>query len=473
MQKSISIALSASLLVCNSSFAEDDAASWRNQRPEVPEARAPTLPVFQKTVLKNGLTLLLSEVNAVPVVSFNLVSKGGATYDPRTKAGLTSLTYELLEEGAGALDALAFSDAVADLGAGFSAGGGRDSGSVTISGLSRQADGMMKLLADAVMRPRLDAASFERRKQQLIATLVSQRGSPQGLAFEKVPALIYGADHPFGHPPSGTLESVQTLTHADVQAHYKAIFGPKHSALIVAGDMSLEQAKALAETYLGSWNTEALTPPTIPAVQAHVRTEVRLVNKAGAAQTMMIVGRPVFEKGHPDEDALTLANLIFGGTFASRLNMNLREAKGYTYGASSQAAFRNGVGVVLAYSALRADVTGAGLKETIDELARMKSQPATAEELSAARFGLVRSLPGKFEVASAMAGAAEGLFVYDMPLDHFSTLAARYNQVSLEAVQKAAETYLDPSPMQILLVGDAAQVAPQLEGLGYGKLVTE
>ncbi len=457
--------------LCNPAFASDEATSWRAQRPKVGKPRAPSLPSFEKVVLDNGLTLLVSQVDAVPVVSFNLVTRGGATYDPKAKAGLTSLTYAMLEEGAGKLPALAFSDAIADLGASFGTGSGRDSGSVSISGLSKHADGMLQLLADAALRPKLQAPAFERRKSQMVATLLRKRGSPQGLAFEKIPALIYGADHPFGHPPGGTVESVQTLSHEDVKAHYAKVFGPKHSALIVAGNMSVAEAKAAADKHFGGWQTKAEAPPTIPAVQARVRTEIQLVDKPGAAQTMMVVGRPLFAKGHPQEDALKLANLVFGGTFGARLNMNLREAKGYTYGASSQASFRNGVGVFVAYSALRADVTGAGLKETIEELARMKSQPATAEELEDARSGLIRALPGDFEVSSAMASAAAGLFIYELPLDHFSKLADRYNAVSLEAVNAAATEYLDPSPMQILLVGDAASIAPQLEALRYGTVV--
>lgn len=455
----------------------EDAAAWRSKRPDVPPAPTPVLPTFERRVLDNGLTLLVTQVDALPVVSFNLVTRGGATMDPEGKAGLTGLTYDMLEEGAGDLSALAFSDAVADLGASFGAGSGRQSGGVSISGLAKHADAMLGLLSDAARRPRLEQKDFERRKAQTVATLLRQRGSPQGLAFERIPKLIYGEGHPFGHPPTGTVETVKALTHADVTAHFPKVLGPAHSALVVAGALSVDEAERLAKKHFGDWTSDAAPRPEIPAVAAKPRTKTTIVDTPGAAQTMMIVGRPMFGKGHPDEYAVRLANLVYGGTFGARLNMNLREDKGYTYGAHSQASFRNGVGVFIAYSALRADATGKGLKETFDELGRLKSRPPTAEELEQARTGLVRSLPGKFEVTSDIAEAAGELFVNELPLDHFATLAARYEAVPLEAVQKKGVEYLDPSVMQVLLVGDGVlvrgQLAAEAEPLGLGEIVVE
>ncbi|MCB9645644.1 MAG: insulinase family protein [Deltaproteobacteria bacterium] len=461
-----------SLAILPAARADDDAA-WRKARPAVPPPVTPVLPAFEQATLPNGLTILVTHLDALPVVTFNLVSKGGATYDPKGKAGLTSLTYDLLEEGAGELDALAFSDAVADLGADFGAAADRDSAGVHMGGLSRNADAMMKLLADAVIRPRLEAPDFERTKAQTIATLLRRRGSPQGLAFEKIPALIYGATHPYGHAPTGTPDTVDALTLDDVKAQYAKIMGPKHSALVVAGDLSLADAQALAEKHFGAWAPEAAPPPTVPEVKAALRKTVTLVDKPGAAQTMMVVGRPLFARGHKDEYALTLANEVFGGTFSARLNMDLREAKGYTYGASSQAAFRTGAGVFIAYSALRADVTAPGLKETMAQLADMKKKPPTEQELAMARSGLIRSLPGQFETTGAVAGGAASLFIYGLPLDHFATLGARYEAVSLDAVRKAAATYLAPATMQILLVGDRASTEKPVKALKLGRLVLE
>ena len=448
--------------------------SWRAQRPEVGPPPAPALPTFTRRPLDNGLTVLFSRVDAMPIVTFSLVTLGGATRDVSEQAGLTALMYAMLEEGAGSLDALAFSDQVADLGASFSAGSGRDRGSITITGLARQAEPMMVLLATAALTPRFGEADFKRRQAQTLASLERRRGSPQGLAFERIPALIYGPKHPYGHPPSGTPETVAGLTLELVRAQYAKTMGPEHSALIVAGDISLDRALALAQTHLGTWPQKAAPLPDIPEIAAPTRQAVHLIDKPGAAQTMTIIGRPLFGRGHPDEIPLKLANLVYGGSFAARLNMNLREDKGYTYGAHAQATYRRQVGVFVAYSALRADVTGAGLQEFFTELEALDGpRPATEAELLRARDGVIRGLSGGFERTASVANAAEELFAYDLPLDYYTALGKRYAATDLEAVRAAGKRYLRSERMQILMVGDAKVVKPQLGRLSLGPVVVD
>lgn len=449
-----------------------DSERWRADRPQVGPPPAPTLPTFTRQTLENGLTVLYAQVDAMPVVTFSLVTLGGATRDPAAQAGLTSLMYGMLEEGAGALDALAFSDRIADLGASFSAGSGRDRGSLTMTGLSRVAEPMMALLAQAAFQPRFAEKDFARRKAQTLASLERRRSSPQGIAFERIPALIYGAHHPYGHPPGGTPETVQKLTLEDVQAQYAKTLSPAHSALVVAGNISLDRAVALARSHLGAWKRPAEPLPDIPTLDAKPRTTIHLVDKPGAQQTMTVIGRPLFGRGHPDEIALKLANLVYGGSFSARLNMNLREAKGYTYGAHAQATYRRKVGVFVAYSALRSDVSGPGLSEFFQELKNLDGpRPATSAELTRAREGVIRGLPGQFESTGAVAGAAEELFVYDLPLDYYAALGKRYATADLESVRSAAKTYLRPELMQVLMVGDAKVVKPQLGKLGLGAVV--
>lgn len=442
---------------------------WRAEMPEATEPRTPVLPQFETATLENGLTVMVAPVDSLPLVSFTLVTKGGSTLDPKPKAGLTSMTYGMLEEGAGALDALAFSDRIADLGAGFSAGADRDRGAVSIDGLSRNADEMLSLLADAVRRPKMGAPDFERRKEQTLASLIRQRGSPQGLAFEMFPRLVYGEDHPFGHPPSGAVETVKTLTLEDVKAHHQKVLGPNTSALIASGDITLDEAVALAKKHFGDWDNQVPDVTDVPSVEAAPRKKVVVINKPGP-QTIAIVGRPLFGRGHPDEVATKLINEVYGGSFSSRLNMNLREEKGYTYGASSQVAFRRGVGVWLAYSAIRTDVTAPGVGEFFAELEQLKSDPPNEKEVERARSGIIRSLPGQFETTSAIAGAASSLFVYGLPLDYYDTLAKQYEGVPREAILAAGNAYLTPDNLRILLVGDAAKIVEPLKLLRLGEV---
>ena len=445
-----------------------ESETWRAQRPAVAAPRPPVLPTFEKTVLPNGMTLYIAVEKALPLVSFRVVLKGGSTQDPKDKPGLTNLTFGMLDEGAGDLDALAFSDRVADLGASFGGGASRDQGGVGISGLTRNAEPMLALLADAVLRPRMAAEDFDRLKEKTLADLTRRRGSPPGLAGEYIPSLIYGDTHPYGHPVEGSIETVRTLTLDDVKAQYTRLFTPRHAALIAIGDISLERAKVLAKKAFGAWKNkgEALKP--VPAVEASARRRIMLVNKAPAPQTFALVGRPLFGRGHPDEMPVRLANAVFGGAFAARLNMNLREDKGYTYGANSTATFREGVGVLLAYAALRQDVTVEGLKEFFGELDGMASRPPTKEEVSDAKDGRVRSLTGQFQGIGATAGAASALFAYDLPLDYFAKLPNRYGETSLDAVQAAGKKYFKEPLMQVLLVGDASVVLPKLKAAGLG-----
>lgn len=449
-------------------------AEWRKMPPKPGPPRAPVLPSFKSAKLKNGLTVIVAdEKSLLPLVSFEIVTLGGALTDPPKSAGLAALAYGMLGEGAGSRDVLQFSDAVADLGAAFAAQADRDRGAVAIGGLKRTADQMLELLADAVIRPRYEPKDFERRKQQAMGALGQARGSPQGLAFEALPALIYGPLHPYGHPPSGIVETVAKLKLEDVKKARARIMGPSTSALIAAGDITLDQAKALAEKHFGKWNQRVKKLKPVAPVSAKKRTEVVLIQKENAPQTMELIGRPIFGRGHPDEAAMTVLNEIYGGAFSSRLNMNLREDKGYTYGATSQTAYRAGVGVFVALSPIRQDVTAEGLKEMFSELEGLKQRPPDQEEVERAKAGIIRSLPGSFERTAAVASAAESIFVYKLPPDYFQKLGAKYEGVSVDAVRAAAAKYMVPELMQVLLVGDAAVIKEGVEKTNLGKVVVK
>lgn len=443
--------------------------SWRSQPPPVPPPEPPVLPSFQRTVLSNGLELYSAQTSDLPVVSFSLVTKGGSAADPADAPGLTSLTYAMLEEGAGELDALAFSDRVADLGASFSAGAGRDSGSLSVSGLVRHATPMLELLRLAAQQPRLKDEDFERVKAQTLASLTRSRNAPQGIAFSELPSLLYGKDHPLGHPPQGTPEAVKAISLEQVRAHYGRLLGPRGSALIAAGALPHDEVVALAESALGQWEGEAKVPE-IPAVDPPPARRIVLIDKPGAPQTLLVAARPLPPKGDAAEVPLTIANEVFGGSFSSRLNLNLREDKGYTYGASSQAIFRRGVGAFVAYAAVRADVSGAALAEMMDEMARMETQPPAEDEVRLAKSGVVRTLTGQFQTAGQVSGAAASLFVQSLPTDYFTKLGPRYDGSPLDAIRRAAADFIDEERIVVLMVGDADLVRPQVELAGFEEI---
>ncbi|MCC7386836.1 MAG: insulinase family protein [Deltaproteobacteria bacterium] len=446
---------------------------WRTARPASSTPADPALPTFSKERLPNGVTLLVSEVRSLPIVSFALVVRGGSALDPAGQGGLTALAFAMLDEGAGGRDALAFSDAVADLGASISAGASQDSGTLAISGLSRNAGAMLALLAEAALAPRLDAKDFERVKKLTLASLARQKSSAEGIAFERVPALIYGPNHPYGHPANGTEATVGGLSLAQLKSHLKKLLVPGEATLVAVGNIDAKEAKTLALEHLGRWRGGPAPKLAIPSLEAPPRKGIVLVDQPGANQTMIVVGRPVFGRSHPAEMPMLLTNEVFGGSFASRLNMNLREDKGYTYGAHSAASLRRGVGAFYAMAKVRADVTGASLKEFFGELGNLTARPPSSDEIERARAGLVGSLPGEFERTGAIASAASSLFVYDLPLDYFSAYTARVEQVTSEQIGAIIQAYLQPDRMQILLVGDGSVVRPQLEALGLGAVTVQ
>ena len=447
------------------------AEDWRKAPPAAGPQPEIKLPAFERDRLKNGLTVLVSSNRALPLVSFILVTRGGAATDPDGQAGLTSFGYKLLGEGAGRRDALAFSDAVADLGAGFSTGADADKGTIRISGLVRNTDALLKLLADAALRPRLRKKDFTRVKAQSLATIARNRGSPQGLAMEFTPAMIYGERHPYGHPAGGTETSVKAITLAKTRRHLAKILTPGSSALIAVGDIDLKSATKLAKKYFRRWKGRRRPPPRHPAVEATKREQVIIVHKENSPQTMIILGRPIFGIGSPNEVPLGVTNQIYGGSFTARLNMNLREAKGYTYGAFSWNSLRQGVGAFLASSRIRQDVTAAGLAEFFAEMTSMTERPPDATELSRAKDGLIKSLPGKFETNGAAAGAATALFVYDLPLDRYARRPAEVAAVDGKQVADMANAYLSGDVMKVLLVGDAPVIKDAVEKLGLGEVI--
>ena len=448
--------------------------NWRGEPPKLGPTPDLVLPTFEEAALPSGLKVLVARVERLPVVSIWLVTRGGAALDPQAQPGLSALTYGMLQEGAGDRDALAFSDALADLGASFSARSERDRGSVAISGLARHKEALVAQLADAVRRPRLAAADFRRLKAKTLAGIQRQLGSPQGLAFLRLPELVYGPEHPLGHPPTGTPESVGAATVEDIRQHHGRLIAPDRSALIAVGDVGLDEMVALAERHFGDWNAEEATPIEIPPVEADPADgPIIFLDKPGSPQTMVILARPVFGRGHPEEDALTLANAAWGGSFSSRLNMNLREEKGYTYGAGSQVSFRNGVGVFVAYAALQRAFSAPGLQEFYSELERLTGEPLGEDELSRVKQGIVRGLPSDFEQIASLAGAAAQIFAYELPLDHYAQLAARLESAGLPEVNRAAQAYLTAERMKVLMVGDAKTVVPALESVGFDKIQVE
>ncbi len=447
-----------------------DPEAFRATAPEPGEVPELVTPKFQKVVLDNGLQVIVSERHDLPIVSVDVAFAAGAADDPRGKAGLAELTYALLLEGTQKRDALSLDTAFADLGAQAGVAVTPDGALVGTQVLARNLEEATALLAEVARRPRFAAADFERRQKQQLSNLALMVGNPRFLASEAFSATVFGEDHPYGHPSSGTPETVGRLALADAKKFYETNVGPAAAAVIFAGDVTMERAQELARAYFGDWKGTAKPAPRPAAAAVAARRNVVLVPKPGLNQTVIMMGRPALQAGAPEEFALDLATQVFGGFFGSRLNMNLREAHGYTYGAGAYVDPRRGVGPLVTSSAVRGDATAASVQEFLNELNGLKSRPITKEELEAAREGQIRSLPGSFETVSGLGQAAADLYWKELPLDRYEQLVKGYEEADAKTVQRIAEQYFDPTRLQLVLVGDPDLVNMQLPALGLGEV---
>ncbi|RKH30737.1 M16 family metallopeptidase [Corallococcus sicarius] len=447
-----------------------DAEAFRATQPKPGAPPELVLPTFEKAQLDNGLTVIISTRKELPLVFVGIAFASGVSQEPPAKLGVADLSYRMLLEGAGKRDTVDLDNAFGDLGVSPALSVDPDGAFVGARVLTRNVDAAMDLLADVVLRPTFDAKAFERRKKQQLGELVRRMGDPNFLAQQAYYQAVFGKDHPYGHTSGGTPKTVQSLTLADAKNFYKKNTGPRAAALIMTGDVTLPQAMEWAKKHFGGWKGGAVAPKPPPAPPAPPREQVRLVPKPGLEQTVVLVGRPGLAAGHPDEYALELATTVFGGFFGSRLNMNIREDKGYSYGANASLGTRLGVGPLTAYAAVRQDVTGPALNEFIKELSGLKTKPITEQELAAAREGLIRAFPGAFETVEGLGGSAAQLYFHRRPMDEFKRTVEGLRGASAAEVQRVAEAYLDPAAMQVVLVGDPLVIQEQVSPLNLGKL---
>jgi predicted Zn-dependent peptidase len=447
-----------------------DPEAFRATPPQPGQPPDLVLPTFQRATLDNGLTVLVSTRKELPLVFAGMAFAAGSAQDPKGKAGLAELSYRMLLEGAGKRDTVELDNAFAALGVSPGLEVQADGAEVGVRVLKDNADPALALLADVVMRPTFNAQAFERRKKQQLADLVRQLSSPLMLAQIAALGAIYGEDHPYGHMSEGLPQTVQRVSLADAKGFYQRHAGPRAAALILTGDLSLDEAVALAKKHFGAWKGNATPPAAPPAPAAPPRDVVLVVPKPELPQTFVMVGRPGLASGHSDEHALELATTVFGGFFGSRLNMNLRETKGYSYGAGAFVDSRLGVGPLLSYTAVRQDVTGPALSEVVREMSGLKERPITEKELESAREGLIRGIPGAFETVEGLGSSAAAIYFQRRPLDELNRTVEGLRNATPAEVQRVAELYLDPGAMHIILVGDPATIQEQVGALNLGKL---
>ncbi|HYY68738.1 MAG TPA: pitrilysin family protein [Terriglobales bacterium] len=444
--------------------------AWRARPPKPGKSPTLNLPSPLSFKLANGLTVFLVERHNLPVITANVAVRAGSEANPPGRAGLASFTAAMLQEGTEKRPALKLADDVEFIGATLNTNSSADQASAGIRSLSKNSDAAFDLLADVVQHPAFQPEDVERVRKLRLTAILQQKDNPYILASKFLYREVYGEKHPYGYLETGTTESTQATTREDLLNFYRAEYGPANALLSVAGDVTAAQLKSLAEKYFGGWaGVGKAAEPPVPGTALARR--IVIVDKAGAPQTMVRVAQVGVTRNNPDYPAVEVMNAALGGLFSSRINLNLREQHGYTYGAFSAFVYRRGPGPFFTGGAIRTDVTAPAVKEIFNELRRIREAPLTPDELSLAKDFLARSLAGRFETTANIADRMGELFIYSLPLDYFRTLPGRIDGVSAADALRVAQKYLTPENMVVIAVGDRAKIEPELKKLELGPMV--
>jgi zinc protease len=447
----------------------DPKEDWRIA-PKPAAASKLTLPTPKEFKLENGLSVLLVEQHDLPVFAANLVVLSGSEANPADKPGLASFTADMLDEGTGRRSTLQFADEVEAIGAMLKTNSTADDSTIAVRALKKNADAAFDLMADAALHPAFDPKELERVRKQRITAILQERDDPNQVSRIVFYRAVYGDKHPYGFMELGTEGAAKQITRDDLVKFWSAGYVPQDSALVIAGDLTQAEARALAEKYFGAWKGQAHRTE-VPAPQAPELRRIVIVDKPGAPQTRLRIGEVGVARSTPDYAALEVMNAMLGGLFSSRINMNLREKHGYTYGAGSAFLYRRGPGPFFAgLGGVRTDVTAPSVKEIFNELERMRTTDLTRQELVMSKDSISRSLVGLFESTPSAAASVGDLFVYNLPLNYYTDLPSTIDRVTTQDVRRVAEKYLKLDSMVIVAVGDRAKIEPELNHLKLGQV---
>jgi len=445
-----------------------DRSSLPRPGPERPFA----FPQMLRRRLSNGIDAWTAEQHDVPLVSVIALVRAGAAFDPPDRPGLAALTADLLDEGCGDLDALALHETIGRLGAQVDTEVGADAALLGLTTLGRFAQPAFRVLADMLAVPRLDEKDFERVRDLRLNRLLQLRDMPPALAERTFTQRIYGT-HPYAHLPIGTEASLGAMTVEETRAFHSRMYSPSCVTLIAVGDATHDQLAALMEEAFGSWQTAtasvALPDPAQTPIAPESSDRLMLVARAAAPQSELRIGHLAAARSTPDYHALVALNMVLGGQFVSRINLNLRERKGYTYGARTTFDFRRGPGPFVLHASVQSDSTTDAVREVFAELQAIRDdRPVTHEELELGRATLTRGYPRGFETAEQIARSIAQLALYDLPDDYFTKFVPRVLALTADDVTRAAVTHLDPSKLVTVIVGDREKIGP-LASLGIGE----
>jgi zinc protease len=445
----------------------------RSKEPVPGKPMSLKLPPMQKATLSNGLKVVLAERHEAPVVNFQMLVDSGYASDAPAMPGVASLALRMLEEGTPTRKSLQIGEELEGLGATFGTGTNLDSAFVTMNTLKATMPQALSVYADLVLHPAFPQNEFARLQQDRLAAIQREKSVPQMTALRVLPPLLYGKEHVYAHPltGSGTEEAVKRMTRADLAKYHATWFKPNNATLLVVGDTTLEEVKPLLEKAFASWKQGEVPKKVIATVAPPSKTLVYLVDRPGALQSVIVGAQLAPPRNSPEAVPLEVVNDVFGGTFSSRINMNLREDKHWSYGVSSSLPSAIGQRPFMSVSPVQTDKTEDALKELVREYRDIAGgRPIAADELLAAQNNKTLRLPGSFETAGQLTSAYSTILQYGLPEDYYDTFTEKALALTPEQANTLAASSFAPDHLVWVVVGDMSKVEQGIRGLNLGEV---
>jgi zinc protease len=445
----------------------------RSKLPDPGEPPPVGFSTVEKATLANGLEVWLVRRSAVPVVDLSLLLDAGYAADRFTAPGTARLTLEMLQEGTTTRTSEQISEGLAALGASVSALSDLDASHVTLSALSDRLEPALEIYADVVLNPSFPEAELDRVKKNAVARIQQEKVEPISMALRVLPLLLYGPGHAYGMPltGSGTEDTVQAMTREDLLKFHRTWFHPKNATILVVGDVSMADLLPKLERAFAAWKPGEIPRKQIAELPPRSQHEIFLLDRPGAEQTLILSAQLAPPKKYAREMAFQMFNDAFGGAFGSRINLNLREDKHWSYGAGAFPLDARGQRLWFIYAPVQTDKTKESLQEIVRELTAVTGvRPISAEELQEAKDRQTRSLAGRWETGRAVLGALREIVGYALPEDYYLTFAERALAVTTKDVQAAVSEVLRPDAQLVVLVGDRTKIEAGIRELGLGPL---
>jgi zinc protease len=441
------------------------------QPPAPGPLRPYAFPKVEQFTLDNGLKVILVEKHTLPVVEGRVIIDAGAMREPASKNGLASLTGRLLPEGTGDITGAEFARRMESMGASYNAGGLFNNSFADVVALKNVFPEALALAAQTVIAPSFPANEFGRVKNQALAAYQQRRAQASGLASDAFIRTAFDSTAPFSRPTAGTTATISGLTRDDVVNWHRTMFAPSAATLLLVGDIMPAEARAVAQRAFGGWAaSRAAMGAVANPVQRYNGTRIVLVDRPGSVQSSVIIGQAGFRATDPDYLDMLALNHVLGGAVSSRLNTNLREKRGYTYGIFSDLDLRAGAGAYQVRSEIRTNATDSGLVEAIGEYRRMVTDPVPGAELQGAVNNLVSGFPSSVQTVQSLTNRIQNLIIWGLPVDFYATYRERLAAVTPEDVRNVATSRLTPDNLIVVVAGDVAKIEAPIRARNLGQV---